>query len=388
MLINHAGKKEFMNSIPLNFNITGAPNACNDLSISKVGEGLINDTFLVHVSAEEQGSTAFIKSKKYILQRINHEVFQNIENLMANIKKVSDHLKSKFQCLQTRCLVIVCTNENKMFWQDESGDYWRMYNYIPNSTTFEVSPNDRYLYEAGRAYGQFQRYLSDLPSPGDLHETIVDFHNTPKRLKTFRKAVYDDKFKRAKNIRNDIAYIESIAHIANIIFDRLADGRLPKRVTHNDTKLGNVLFDAKTGNALCVIDYDTIMPNGCILHDFGDAIRSMANTAREDEQDLEKVTFNLVSFQQFTEGFLKESRMILTEIELEMLANGVLVITFEQVVRFFTDYLMGDIYFKIDHPNHNLDRARNQIKLLKDMIGKEKEIDHILQKIKKYEGTS
>jgi len=377
---------EVINTIPLNFKIVGGNARPTNIEIAAVGKGLINDTYLVNISTEGSHTGTFTTNKRYILQRINTHVFQNVDNLMSNIEKVSKHLQAKVDSRSVGastscCLVVVYTNENKLFWRGKSEEYWRMYHYIPNSITFTVSPGERYLYEAGRAYGQFQRDLSDLATPEELHETLVDFHNTPKRMVSFRRAVLDDKCKRAQNARDEISYIESKAAIVNVIFDMLFDERLPKRVAHNDTKLENVLFDVKTRAALCVVDYDTIMPNGSILYDYGDAIRSMSNTSPEDEKDLGKVDFDLLSFQRFTEGFLKELRMVITEKEKDTLPTGALVITFEQTIRFLSDYLMGDIYFKIDYPNHNLDRARNQLKLFKGMLANEKEMFDVVRKI-------
>jgi len=361
-------------SIPLNFQLP-VPGPISTISVEAVAGGLINDTWTTTIAGHHQ---------RYILQRINVHVFEHVDELMSNIDKVSRHLQSKRErklnsdgttidaAAADSYLIIIPTKDDQLFYREKDADgrscgIWRMYNYIPNSITYPVAPDREKLYEAGRAYGKFQRDLSDFPSPHELYETIPDFHNTVKRMKSFRKAVLDDVCNRAQYVQEEIGVIESKAELTNIIVDMLSDGRLPLRVTHNDTKLENVLFDISTHHALCVVDYDTIMPNGSMLYDYGDAIRSMSNSASEDEQNLTKVEFDAVSCQRFTEGFLHEVDDIITENERRMLPIGAMIITLEQAIRFLTDYLMGDTYFKTDYSDHNLARARNQLKLMQGM---------------------
>ena len=274
-------------NIPLNFKIfhdtDDTPITRPSIEISTIGHGLINDTYVVNVSTETDNNDGDLTTRKYILQRINTDVFKHIDRLMSNIKKVSKHLQAKIHGENNasepinsgtirHCLVLVYTNKNKSFWQDDaSGECWRMYHYLPNSITYTTSPGEQYLYEAGKAYGRFLFDLSDFPlsqstaanDVEDLYETIPDFHNTPKRLETLRTAVHDDPHDRARHVRTEIYLVESHAHISDAVFSRLANGRLPKRTVHNDTKLENVPFDAATGRALCVVDYNTVMPNGC-----------------------------------------------------------------------------------------------------------------------------
>ena len=364
-------------SIPFNFNtiasVTGEHND-RHVGISALGKGLINDTYLISVNFSQEEiknvKNTEVHEMRYILQRINTDIFKDVDKLMCNISKVSKHLQSKNDSC---CLVVVPTTQNKSFWRSASGECWRMYKEIPNSISFQTSFGNNCLYEAGRAYGEFQRNLSDMNVEG-LYEILKDFHNTPMRMKALRLAVQNDVSKRVCDVHADIAYIESKASLANVIFEMIADGRLPKRVSHNDTKLDNILFDKTKKCAICAVDYDTVMPNGSILYDYGDAIRSMSNTSVEDERDLEKVDFDLTSFEQFTQGYLNELNGIITEQEKEMLPKGALVITLEQAIRFLTDYLMGDIYFKIEYADHNLVRSRNQLKLFERMLSKEEEM--------------
>jgi serine/threonine protein kinase len=261
-----------------------------------------------------------------------------------------------------------------------------MYNYISNSITFPIAPKLHYIFEAGKAYGRFISDVSDL-EPSSLHETLPNFHNTPTRLETLRKAISEDICKRVDEVQEEIQFIEMNSWLVPSIVNLLDDGSLPKRVVHNDTKLENVLFDKYSNEALCVIDYDTIMPNGSLLYDFGDAVRSMACSSAEDERDLTKVHFSLECYTYFTKGFLHEVASFIEDNEVAMLPMGAIVITFEQAIRFLTDYLMGDIYFKVTHPVHNLIRARNQLKLVGEMLEKKHLMEEVVANYGSFKGV-
>lgn len=347
-------------------------------SVDRMKGGLINDTYLISISSDE----------RYVLQRINTTVFSNVSNLMQNILKVTKYLQDKHKLenlSDDNCLVVIPTTDGKP-WLDNSiehgGGVWRMFNYIPNSTCFAIAPNGNILTEAGKAFGRFHRFLSDYPNPSELHETIPDFHNTPVRLQTFRKAVSENKVQRLSSIKEEVLFVENRASSLNRIVNMLEQGQLPKRLTHNDTKLENVLFNEETSKAICAIDYDTIMPNGTLLYDFGDAVRSTANTATEDEADLSLVRFNIENYRLFTHGFLEElgksGKNGITDAERKMLPFSVILLTIELAMRFLTDYLDGDLYFKTNYESHNLVRARNQIKLVKDMERLEDEMSKIV----------
>jgi Ser/Thr protein kinase RdoA (MazF antagonist) len=366
-------------SVPLNFQIRGTEEEKqNNLSVTAIGGGLINDTYLVNIfSASPDGEFGNIIDESYVLQRINTDVFSNIDELMNNIDKVSRHLQTK-NGSHGRYLSIIPTNSGRHFWKCNEKGAWRMFNYIPNSISYPLAPNGNFLYEAGRAYGKFQFDLHDF-SASELYETIPDFHNTKQRMDHFRKAVDDDKFGRTHAVKKEISYLESQSKLASIIVDLMNQGMLPRRVTHNDTKLENVLFDVTTNKAICVVDYDTIM-SGSMLFDFGDAIRSMANQSAEDEIDISKVKFDINAYENFTQGYLKEVATVITDAEKKFLHMGAIVLTFEQTLRFLTDFLLGDVYFKIDCLEHNMIRARNQLELLKGMLAKKDEMSISVKK--------
>lgn len=359
---------EDLGSICQNFHI--APVEDGNISISPLKGGLINDTYQVNVN-----------TSSYVLQRVNTSVFRDCDKLMQNISKVLNHIQVKTRGTVSYMLELIPTLSGEFYWSRNSNnnsvEVWRMYNYIPNSVTYPVATKTSILYEAGKAYGQFQCVVHDIP-PCSLYETIPDFHNTPKRLEAFRKAVSEDAWHRVEDAREEIDFIESHSWLAYSIVSLLEDGTLPKRIVHNDTKLENVLFDQHSNRAICVIDYDTVMPNGSMLYDFGDAIRSMASSSSEDEPDLAKVWFDLTRYKRFSEGFLREVISIIAKKEITMLSMGAIVITFEQAIRFLTDYLMGDIYFKVTFSKHNLVRAKNQLKLVKDMLEKKDSMEEIV----------
>jgi hypothetical protein len=342
------------------------------------GFGHINSTFVAYF--EEEDSSV----KRYIIQKINTNIFKSPEDLMENIENVTNHIKNKIMSYggdpNKETLIIVKTKDGKSFYKNELGEYFRAYNFIENAKTYQLVENPNHFYNAGKAFGKFQESLSDFPAD-KLHETIEDFHNTAKRYETFLEAVKNDIKGRAAEVQEEIKFVMGRADDTRILVDLLNENKLPLRVTHNDTKFNNVMIDDITGEGVCIIDLDTVMP-GSALYDFGDSIRSGATTAEEDEQDLSKVSLSLDLFKSFTRGFLETAGKSLSELEIEYLPFSAILLTFECGMRFFTDYLNGDTYFRIHREKHNLDRTRNQFKLVADMEEKLEEMKLIVSKYK------
>lgn len=343
------------------------------------GNGHINDTFLLRYETPEGGE------KKYIFQRMNHAIFKNPRLLMENIVNVTEYLREKILAqggdAERETLRVVRTKTGASYETDSSGNYWRVYPFIEGTLCLEQVESEKDFYDSGAAFGRFQRMLADYPA-GNLHETIPRFHHTPSRFADFKKAAEEDKMGRAALAAKEIAFAMEREKEVSVLTDLLQNGALPLRVTHNDTKLNNILFDETTKKALCIIDLDTVMP-GLSLYDFGDAIRFGASTGAEDEKDLDKVELNLTLFEAFTKGFLKECGGSLTKKEVEMLPMGAKLMTFECGIRFLADFLEGDVYFKIHREQHNLDRARTQFKLVADMENKWGKMEEIIEKTKK-----
>ena len=342
-----------------------------EAQISPYGNGHINDTY-------------YVKNSEFILQKINTNIFLNPEELMQNIVNVTEFLGEKIKAAggnpQRETLTVVKTVDGKNFYRDTDGSCYRAYVFITDTITIENDKTAEDMYNAGKGFGKFAKMLSDFPV-SKLHETIVDFHHTPKRVEALKKAIAEDKAGRASNVQAEIEFALKEAEYADVVIKGMADGSIPLRVTHNDTKINNILFDAVTKEATAVIDLDTVMP-GSMLYDFGDALRIGSSTAAEDETDLSKVSFDLNTFKRFTEGYLEECRESLTEREIELLPFSAKLLTYECGIRFLTDYLNGDTYFKIHREHHNLDRARNQFKLVYDMGIKEKEMQEIVNNAK------
>ncbi len=340
------------------------------------GFGHINDTFAAYFRKPDG------QIHRYILQRINHNVFKEPEKLMENIVGVTQHLRKKIIAAGgdplRETLNIIPTTDGKSFYKTEDGNYWRGYIFIEGAQTYQVVENLNHFYNGGRAFGKFQKLMSDYPAE-TLHETIPDFHHTAKRYKAFQEAVEKDVKNRAKLVKEEIKFVEDRAAETSILVDYLAQGKLPLRVTHNDTKFNNVMIDDETGEGICVIDLDTVMP-GLSLYDFGDSIRSGTNPAAEDEKDLSKVWMELTLFEQFTKGFMETAGESLTPLEIDLLPFGAKIMTFECGMRFLTDYLNGDVYFKIHREDHNLDRCRTQFKMVADMEQKESQMKAIVNK--------
>ena len=337
------------------------------------GNGHINDTY--RLTFEQNGRPVY-----YILQRMNHKVFQKPEELMENIEGVTAWLKKKIQenggDIYRETLNVIPSADGKAWCVDDTGEYWRAYYFIENALCLDQAAGAQDFYESAVAFGHFQRLLSDYPAD-TLHETIPDFHNTPLRYQALLQAAQADPKGRLKNVSDEMAFFLDHADDYGVAERMKASGELPLRVTHNDTKLNNIMIDDKTGEGICVIDLDTIMP-GLSIFDFGDSIRFGANTAAEDEQDVSKVSLSLPLFESYTKGFLAGCAGSLTRAEVEMLPMGAKLMTLECGIRFLTDYLMGDTYFKTAYPEHNLVRARTQIALVADMEEKWGEMENIV----------
>ena len=339
------------------------------------GSGHINDTF--RVTFQHKGET-----KRYILQRMNNQIFLNPEELMENVVGVTSWLRKKIVENggepERETLNLVPAKDGKAFYKDSEGEYWRVYLFIEGAKTYDLVENQEDFYQSAVAFGRFQGLLADYPAETH-HETIQDFHNTVKRLDTFKKAVEADGCGRAAQVQEEIQFVLDREALAHKLCDMQAEGKLPLRVTHNDTKLNNIMIDDETRKAICVIDLDTVMP-GLSVNDFGDSIRFGASTGAEDEPDLSKVSCSMELFELYTKGFVEGCKGSLTEEELDMLPVGAMTMTYECGMRFLTDYLEGDHYFKIHREGHNLDRCRTQFKLVKDMEEKWNQMNEIVNK--------
>lgn len=344
--------------------------------IRPYGNGHINDTFLAVFQTGDG-------EKRYILQRMNHNIFKNPPLLMENVVGVTDYLRKAILAQggdpDRETLNVVRTLEGKSYYEDQGHSFWRVFLYVEGTLCLEKVESPKDFYNGGAAFGNFQRMLAEYPA-GELHETIPNFHNTPSRFQDFRRALEADRAGRAALVRPEIEFALSREEEISVLTDLLKKGELPLRVTHNDTKLNNILFDRATGRALCVIDLDTVMP-GLSLYDFGDSIRFGASTGAEDERDLSRIELDLELFEAFTEGFLKGCGGKLTRREIEMFPMGAKLMTYECGIRFLGDFLEGDVYFKVHRENHNLDRARTQFKLVADM---EKKWDQMVSIVEKH----
>ena len=326
-------------------------------------------------------------ARDYVLQRINNYVFKKPWEVMENVQRVTEHLRAAMvgQGLdpENRVLRLVPVKGGGAMVEDGEDGFWRAYDFIRHATTVDKVEGPAQFRQIGAAFGAFQSMLSDFPIER-LHDTIPHFHDTRKRLGDFERSVALDALGRAGGVREDIAFIRSRGEAMCRIVDMIASGDLPLRVTHNDTKINNVMLDVDTGEALCVIDLDTVMA-GSALYDFGDAVRVGASTAAEDEADTSKVGLDIGLFRGFAEGFISQTAQRLTEAELVNLPLGALVMTYENGIRFLGDYLDGDVYYRIEYPEHNLVRARAQFAMVADMEAKRGEMDRIVRElIEKY----
>ena len=332
-------------------------------SIAPYGNGHINDTYCV-------------EAPRYILQRINTNIFKDPDGLMENIENVTAFLRKKIAAAggnpDRETLTVIKTLDGKNCYKYDDNNVFRLYLFIEDTKTIENDKTYDDLYEAGIGFGRFQKMLEDFPVE-ILHETIPNFHHTPKRVEALKQAIAENKAGRKDSVQEEIAFALEKAAFADKVIKGIAEGKIPMRVTHNDTKINNILFDAETGKAVSVIDLDTVMP-GSMLYDFGDALRMGGSTGAEDETDLSKVNFDAKAFECFAKGFLSEMNDSLTDEELALLPFSVKLLTYECGIRFLTDYLNGDTYFKIHREHHNLDRARNQFKLVADLENMEEEL--------------
>lgn len=340
------------------------------------GNGHINDTYLLTYSLDDG------QIKRYILQRMNKGIFPKPEEVMENIVGVTTYLQKIIRenggDTERETLNVILAKDGKPYYEDAQGEFWRAYKYIEDATSFEQVEKPEDFYESAVAFGNFQRMLADYPAE-TLHETIEGFHDTKARFEAFRKAVEEDVCGRAASVQPEIQFVLEREDVADFFGDLLQKNELILRVTHNDTKLNNIMMDNRTGKGLCVIDLDTVMP-GLAMNDFGDSIRFGASTALEDEKDLSKVWCDMNLFELYTKGFIEGCGGKLTKREIELLPMGAKVMTFECGMRFLMDYLQGDIYFKIHRPEHNLDRARTQFKLVADMESKWQTMQDIVKK--------
>ncbi len=351
------------------FALEGTP-----VSYGLYGSGHINDTHLL-VTTE----------RRYILQRINHVVFPHPDEVMENIAAVTAHLAKSIAArggdVTRETLTVVPTREGAAYYRDSIGSFWRVYLFIEDNLSLDKVETPHQFYQSGVAFGRFQNQLADFPAE-TLHEAIVNFHNTPVRYENLMRAIEKNTAGRAAEVEAEIAFCKARRDFCETLYRAHAEGKLPLRVTHNDTKLNNILFDATTKEPLSVIDLDTIMP-GFSVNDFGDSIRFGATTAAEDERDLSKVQIDLDLFETFARGFIEGCDGGLTAEEIALLPVGAKMMTLECGMRFLTDYLDGDVYFRVHREGHNLDRARNQFRLVESMEEHWSEMEAIVARLAK-----
>lgn len=345
--------KELLNSVVKHFDLKGKID-----SIKPLGNGLINDTYIVRTEGD---------APDYVLQRINHNIFTDVDTLMTNIKEVTSHIRKKLEeagedDIDRKVLTFVPNNVDGKYYFFDGENYWRVMVFIPNAHTFEAV-NPESSRNAGKAFGNFQAMLVDIDA--DLKESIPDFHNMEFRLKQLHDAVEADPEGRVAEVKPLLDELEKRAEEMTKAERLFREGKLPKRICHCDTKVNNMMFD-DNGNILCVIDLDTVMPS-FIFSDYGDFLRTGANKLAEDDPDIDRVEFDMDIFKAFTEGYLSSAKGFLTPLEIENLPYAAALFPYMQAVRFLTDYINGDTYYKIKYPDHNLVRTRNQLKLLQSV---------------------
>ncbi len=330
--------------------------------------GHINETYSATYS---QGGTRV----RYIHQKINKSVFKNPGAVMENVMRVTSHIRKKLEAqnvrdLTRRSLIVIPTRDGRSYFLNGDEGVWRTFLFVEGVETFEAVQSPDQAFQAGRAFGEFQRLLVDLPG-GRLTETIPDFHNTRKRFNALQAAIQKDHYNRAKEAKAEIDFARKREPIVDVILHAITKGKIPERITHNDTKFNNVMLDVLTGEAMCIVDLDTVMP-GCALYDFGDMVRTTTSPTLEDEQDLSKVRVQMPMFKKLAQGYWSTAGQFLTQTEKSHIAFSGKLISFELGLRFLTDYLSGDTYFRIHRPGHNLDRCRTQFKLV-DSIERQEE---------------
>ena len=325
--------------------------------------GHINETYS---ATYDQGGMRV----RYIHQKINKSVFKNPASVMKNVVRVTHHIRQKLEGqnvrdVTRRSLIVIPTRDGQAYFLNGGTEFWRTFVFIEGVETFEAVQSPEQALQAGRAFGEFQRLLVDLPGER-LNETIPDFHNTRKRFGALQQAIQKDRYNRAKDARAEIEFALKHEAIVDVILNAMAKRKIPERITHNDTKFNNVMLDVLTGEAMCVVDLDTVMP-GCALYDFGDMVRTTTSPTLEDETDLSKVKMQMPMFKKLAEGYLATAGQFLTTTEKSYIAFSGKLITFEIGIRFLTDFLSGDTYFRIHRPDHNLDRCRTQFKLVESI---------------------
>jgi hypothetical protein len=341
------------------------------VTASPYGNGHINDTYC---AVFDEGG----KRVRYIVQRINHLIFKDPPALMANIQRVTAHLGKKSAGQSDparRVLTLIPERGGQPYYRDDQGNHWRVYVFVEGARTFDAVESPQQAFEAAKAFGQFQKLLADLPEPR-LHDTIPDFHHTPKRFAALEKAIKADVSNRAKLAKAEIAF--ALNHESDT--SALLDAKLPERVTHNDTKFNNVMLDDATGEGICVIDLDTVMP-GLALYDFGDMVRTATSPAQEDERDLSKVRMQFPMFEALARGYMATAAEFLTPAEKRLLPFSGKLITLEIGIRFLTDFLAGDTYFKVHREGHNLDRCRTQFKLVESIASQGVAMNKLMETI-------
>jgi aminoglycoside phosphotransferase (APT) family kinase protein len=325
--------------------------------------GHINETYS---ATYDQGGMRL----RYIHQKINKNVFRNPPAVMKNVVRVTFHIRRRLEAenardITRRSLILIPTRDGQSYYHNRGGEYWRTFVFIEGVETFEAVQSPAQAFQAGRAFGEFQNYLVDLPG-GRLTETIPNFHNTRKRFTALQQAIQKDRYNRAAEAKPEIEFALQHEDLVDVILNAMAKGAIPERITHNDTKFNNVMLDTVTGEAKCVVDLDTVMP-GCVLYDFGDMVRTTTSPTLEDEPDLSKVRMHMPIFRELARGYLSTAGSFLTKAEKSLMAFSGKLITFEIGIRFLTDFLSGDTYFRIHRPSHNLDRCRTQFKLVESI---------------------
>ena len=343
-------------------------------NVTQLHDGHINNTYIFEF-CEESGH-----ENKYLVQELNTYVFKNPDLLMQNVVGVTKHMQNKVLQnggdIERECLTVFFTKDDKPYYIDSEGHCWRCYNYVYNAHSCQKIENSEVFFNAAKAFGKFQGMLADYPIES-LYETIPNFHNTVSRFADFKAAVESNLSGRADEARSEIDFALAREKDCRVLVDMLNEGKLPLRVTHNDTKLNNVMFDNETNEGICVVDLDTVMP-GLSLYDFGDSIRFGANTAAEDEKDVSKVSLSLELFEAYTLGYLSSAGESLTKDEINQLAYSSKLMTLECGMRFLGDFINGDVYFKTEYPEHNLVRCRTQFALVADIERKLPEMQKIV----------
>ena len=346
------------------------------VQVDVFGNGHINDTFCVTCQTD-QGPV------RTVLQRINQNVFKKPVQVMENFERVTEHIQAKLTAdndpMGARQLTTLKSLDNQTYHRDAKDDVWRMVNCIEQAVTLEIIETPDLAFETARMFGWFQRMLTDLPGPA-LHETIPDFHNTPKRLKAFQDVLQKDPCNRVKGARPEIEFVLKHAEVCSVLLDQVSLGNMPVRVTHNDTKINNVLLDQDTYLGVCVIDLDTVMP-GLSLYDFGDMVRTATSPTEEDEQDVSQIIMRMPIFEMLVKGFAQETHLFLTPLEKKHLAFSGKLITLEQMIRFLGDHLAGDTYYKIHREGHNLDRCRTQMALIQSIMAQEESMNTLVDSV-------